>query len=162
MRSVWRYAILGFALATFALSTTGALAQSKEPVGLGTWKLNVEKSKYSPGPAPKSLTVKFEAAGKGVKVTTEGVGADGKPTGTEYTGEYDGKDYPIKGSPNSDTVSLRRISDTSTERIDKKAGKPVLTYTRVVAKDGKSFTVTIKGTNSKGEPVNNVLVFDKQ
>lgn len=161
MKSILRHAILGFALAAFAASTNVS-AQSKEPLGLGTWKLNVEKSKYSPGPAPKSLTAKFEAAGKGIKVTTQGVGADGKPNGTEYTAEYDGKDYPIKGSPTSDTVALKRISDTSSERTDKKAGKVVQTFKRVVAKDGKTFTVHITGSNAKGEPVNHMLVFEKQ
>ena len=129
---------------------------------MGTWKLNVAKSKFSPGPAPKSLTVKFEPAGKGVKLTTDGVAADGKPTATEYTANYDGKDVPIKGSPVVDTISLRRIDALTTERTDKKAGKVVQTLTRAIAKDGKSFTVAVKGTNPKGEPVNNMMVFDKQ
>ena len=162
MRSFLRYAILGFALAAFAAPTVSVSAQSKEPVGLGTWKLNVEKSKYSPGPAPKSLTARFEAAGKGVKLTTEGVGADGKPTATEYTANYDGKDYPLKGSPVADTMTLRRINNRTTLRTDKKDGKVVGTQRREIAKDGKTATVTIKGTNAKGEPVNNLLVFEKQ
>ena len=83
---------------------------------MGTWKLNVEKSKYSPGPAPKSLTAKFEPAGKGVKATTEGVGADGKPIATEYVTNWDGKDAPLKGSALADTISLRRIDANTTER----------------------------------------------
>jgi hypothetical protein len=133
-----------------------------DPRSLGTWKLNVAKSKFSPGPAPKSLTVKFEKAGQGVKLTTEGVGADGKPSATSYTANYDGKDYPLTGSPIADTVALRKVDANTVERTDKKAGKVVQTLTRVIAKDGKSFTVTVKGTTPKGEPVNNVLLFDKQ
>ena len=162
MQSILRNAILGLALAAFGALTTSVSAQSKEAVGLGTWKLNVEKSKYSPGPPPKSLTIKFEKAGEGVKVTTQGIGADGKPSATEFTGNYDGKDVPFKGSQAFDTVALRRIDAFTTERTDKKAGKVVQTITRVVAKDGKSFTATTKGTNAKGEPLNNVTVFDKQ
>ena len=162
MQSILRNAILGLVLATFAASATSVSAESKGPVGIGTWKLNVEKSKFSPGPAPKSNTAKFEPAGQGVRLTTEGVGADGKPTATEYTANYDGKDNPLKGSPIADTVSVRRIDAVTTERTDKKAGKVVQTITRVVAKDGKSFTATTKGTNAKGEPLNNVTVFDKQ
>ncbi|OFW28187.1 MAG: hypothetical protein A3H97_02575 [Acidobacteria bacterium RIFCSPLOWO2_02_FULL_65_29] len=129
---------------------------------MGTWKLNVEKSKYSPGPAPKSLTVKFEPAGKGVKVTTEGITADGKPTATEFTANYDGKDNPIKGLPTSDTVSLKRINALTTMRTDKKGGKVVVTIKRVIAKDGKTFTAAVKAKTAKGEPVNNMLVFEKQ
>ena len=162
MQSILRYAMFGLALVAFAATTTGVSAQSKEPVGLGTWKLSVEKSKYSPGPPPKSNTVKFERAGDGVKVTAQGVAADGTPTATEYTANYDGKDVPIKGSRVADTVALRRINDFTTERTDKKAGKVVQTITRVVAKDGKSSIVTTKGTNAKGEAVNNVVVYDKQ
>jgi len=162
MQAILRNAILGLALATFAASTTSVSAQSKEPAGMGTWKLNVAKSKYSGAPAPKSLTVKFEPAGKGVKLTTEGVSADGKPSATEYTADYDGKDVPIKGSPAADMISLRRIDALTTERTDKKAGKVVQTLTRAIAKDGKSFTVTVKGTNPKGEPINHLLVFEKQ
>ena len=162
MRTVLRNSILGFALAIFAASITTASAQSTDP-GMGTWKLNVEKSKYSPGPPRfKSLTIKFEPAGKGLKRTVEGVAADGKPIATEFTAEYDGKDYPLKGSATVDTVSLRRIDAATVERTDKKAGKVVAVVTRAIAKDGKSYTATVKGTNAKGEPVNDVLVFEKQ
>lgn len=161
MQSVLRKMILGMAAVAFAASMSSVLAQSKNP-GMGTWKLNVEKSKFSPGPAPKSLTAKFEPVGEGVKLTTEGAGADGKPNATEYTANYDGKDNPLKGSPVADTVSLRRIDALTTERTDKKAGKVVQTLTRVIAKDGKTSTVAVKGMSPKGEPVNNMLVFEKQ
>ena len=160
MRAILRSAILGLALAAFAFAATSASAQDAA-MGLGTWKLNLEKTKYSPGPAPKSYTIKFEAAGKGVKVSGEGVGADGKPFTNEYTANYDGKEVPYKGSTTIDTVSIRRIDAYTTERTDKKDGKLVQTVKRVVAKDGKTFTATVKGTNAKGEPVNNVLVWDK-
>ena len=164
MQSILRNAVLGLALATFAASATSVSAQSKakEPVGIGTWKLNVEKSKFSPGPAPQRQTVTFEPAGQGVHYTSEGVSADGKPTAQEYTTNYDGKDVPIKGSPVADTISMRRINALTTERTDKKAGKVVQTIRREVAKDGKSFTATVKGKNAKGEPVNHKLVYEKQ
>ena len=139
----------------------GAWAEASNPV-IGTWKLNPKKSKFSPGPAPQSLTVKFEAVGEGVKLTAEGIGPDGKPTLLEYTANYDGKDYPLKGSPVADTVSLKRIDERTAQRTDKKDGKVVQTLTRVMAKDGKSFTVTTKGKNAKGQTIHNVTVFEKQ
>jgi hypothetical protein len=146
--------MLAFAVAAFAQPPQAAM---------GTWKLNVAKSKYSPGPSPKSMTVKFEPAGaNGVKLTADGVDGQGQPIKSGYTANYDGKDYPMNGSPAADTVSLRRINDLTTERTDKKNGKVVATLTRVIAKDGKSFTVTTKGVNAKGEPVNNVSVFEKR
>lgn len=162
MHSALRYAILGLAMVTFAASTTSVSAQAEGASGMGTWKLNVEKSKYSPGPAPKSLTAKFEPAGKGVKATTEGVSSADKPIATEYTANWDGKEVSIKGSPVADTVSLSRIDAVTTVRTDKKDGKVVQTLRRAIAKDGKSFAVTIKGTTAKGEPINHLLVFEKQ
>lgn len=161
MKSVLGKWVLGMAAVAFAASMSGASAQSQNP-GMGNWKLNVEKSKYIPGPGPKSLTVKFEPVGEGVKVTTDGINADGSKNATEYTANYDGKDVPYKGSPAIDTVSLVRKDAQTTVRTDKKAGKEFQTLTRVVAKDGKSFTVAVKGTNAKGEAINNALVFDKQ
>jgi hypothetical protein len=129
---------------------------------IGTWKLNVAKSKYSPGPAPKSQTVTFAAAGQGIKVTTEGVAADGSKTAQSYTANYDGKDVVLTGSATSDHVSLKRINATTVERTDKKAGKVVQTITRVVSADGKTMTITTKGTNAQGQAVHNVGVYDKQ
>ncbi len=140
----------------FALS-----AQAADPI-VGTWKLNVSKSKYDPGPAPKSLTAKIEAAGEGEKVTADGVRGDDTPIQVVYTAQYDGKDYPITGSPIADTVSLKRLDANTTERTDKKGGKVTQTLTRKVSSDGKTMTVTYKGTDAKGQPFNNVGVLEKQ
>ena len=140
----------------FALS-----AQAADPL-VGTWKLNVAKSTYSPGPAPKSLTAKIEAAGEGEKLTADGVRGDDTPIRVEYTAQYDGKDYPISGSPMADTVSLKRLDANTTERTDKKGGKVVQTLTRKLSSDGKTLTVTIKGTDAEGRPINNLAMFEKQ
>ena len=150
----------------FATFMVGSLlsaysAQAADPL-IGTWKLDAAKSKFSPGPPPKSITVTFEAAGEGIKVTADSVGADDKATHTTYTGNYDGKDYPITGPEGADTVSLKRIDARTTERTDKKGGKVVMTFTRKVSTDGKMLTVTVKGTNAKGQPVNDVVVFARQ
>jgi hypothetical protein len=136
-------------------------AQASNP-RLGTWKLNLAKSKYDPGPAPQSNTMKIEAAGEGEKATTEGVNAAGTATGTQYTAQYDGKDYPMTGSQNADTVALKRIDARTLERTDKKGEKVVATSTRVVSEDGKTMTITTKGTNAQGQAVNNVTVWEKQ
>jgi hypothetical protein len=143
------------------LANSPVSAQAADPI-FGTWKLDLAKSKYNPGPPPKSLTAKFEPAGKGVKLTTDGVGADEQPSHTEYTADYDEKDYPLVGSPIADTVSLKRIDASTAVRTDKKGGKVVQTLTRKMSRDGKSFTVTVKGTNPQGQPFNHVLVFTKQ
>ena len=128
---------------------------------IGTWHLNVAKSTYSPGPAPKSQVLTIEAAGAGEKVTSELVSATGAKTVSVYTANYDGKPYPITGSETADTVTLKRVDANTSERTDSKGGKAVQTFSRVVSKDGKTMTVTIKGTNAQGQAVNNVVVFEK-
>jgi hypothetical protein len=136
-------------------------AQGGDP-RIGTWKLNVAKSKYSPGPPPKSQTLKVEASGQGEKVTSEVVNADGTNTTTQYTANFDGKDSPLTGSPIADMVSLKRIDARTTERTDKKGGTVAQTIKRVVSADGKTMNVTVKGKNAQGQEVSNVVVFEKQ
>ena len=106
--------------------------------------------------------MKIEASGDGEKAITEGVNAAGTATMTQYTAQYDGKDSPMTGSQNADTVSLKRIDARTLERTDKKGDKVVGTSTRVVSEDGKTMTVTTKGTNAQGQAVNNVTVWEKQ
>ena len=139
-----------------------ALVWAAADPALGTWKLNIAKSKYSPGPAPKSATITYEAAGDGVTRTGETVGADGQTTSFSYTAQYDGKDYPVTGNPNADTITLKRINAYTSEATLKKGGKVVLTARRVVSKDGKTLTLTLKGTNAQGQQINTVSVYDKQ
>jgi len=150
------------ALAVLVVAGAAAGWAADADVGLGTWKLNQEKSKFA-GAAPKSLTTTFEASAKnGVKWRSDRVGADGKTQTAQYTGHYDGKDYPLTGSPTADAVSLRRIDARTTERTNKKGGKVVSVETRTVASDGKSYTTKVKAMNEKGEATETVMVFDKQ
>jgi hypothetical protein len=136
------------------------LCAAQDP-NIGTWKLNEAKSKISPG-APKNTTVVYEAAGDNVKVTIDGIGSDGKPTHNEWTGKYDGKDYPVTGDPNSDARSLMKI-DTRTLGFNvKQGGKTTISGRIVVAPDGKSRTVTTSGTDASGKKVSSNAVYDKQ
>ena len=129
---------------------------------LGTWKVDLAKSKYSPGPAPKSLTLKFEAAPGGIQFTGDGVDADGKATHTMFLSKFDGKDVPYAGNPDADTASPKKIDDNSYENTWKKGGKATVVSKVVVSADGKTMTITQTGTNAKGEAVNNVIVYNKQ
>src|SRR5262245_4209918 len=129
---------------------------------VGTWKLNTAKSKYDPGPAPKSATVKIEAQGDGIKYTSDGVDAEGKSTHVEFSGKYDGKDTPVTGSPTADTIALKRIDANTTEGVTKKAGKVVATVKVVISKDGKTRTVTGKGKNAQGQDTSFTAVYEKQ
>ena len=160
MHALSKLVTLGVVVAFASAVAVTVSAQTGSEIG--TWKLNVAKSTYSPGPAPKSLTVVFAAAGQGVKFSAEGVNGDGSKLAIAYTANYDGKDVPVTGNPAIDTVSWKRINATTVEETDKKGGKVFGTLTRVVSADGQSMTNTFKGTNPQGQAVNNVIVFDKQ
>jgi hypothetical protein len=97
----------------------------------------------------------------GVKRTGESVDAEGKTTSFGYTAKYDGKDYPVTGSDLYDTITIQLINDQTTEATLKKSGKVVSHARRVVSKDGKVMTLTITGTNQKGEKMQYVGVYDK-
>ena len=134
-------------------------AQKPDPI-VGTWHLNAQKSKFSPGPPLKSAVLKFEQTPQGMKTIAELTLPDGQPRKTEFTAPTDGKDVPLTGSPIADTVSLKTEGSKRT-RVDKKGGKVVMTYAGTISPDGKTFTVHQTGTNEKGEAIENHLVFEK-
>jgi len=141
------------------LSSSVALAAEN---WLGTWKLNAAKSKYSPGPAPKSLTLKFESTADGIKLTSDGLDSEGNPTHGEYVSKFDGTDVPWTGNPDADAASATKIDDNTYKNVWKKDGKPTITAKAVVSKNGKTFTTFQKGTNAKGQAVNSTVVYDRQ
>jgi hypothetical protein len=127
----------------------------------GSWKLNEAKSKFTPG-TPKNTVVVYEAVGDQVKVTVEGTDAKGKPARNEWTGRFDGKDYPVTGDPTSDMRSYKRVNDRTLEFTARKNRKVMVTGRVVVSADGKSRTVTTSGTTPKGKKFKNTAVYDKQ
>jgi hypothetical protein len=163
MRATWTRRCAGIALtAVFALAVNvAARAQAPDPL-VGTWKLDVAKSTYKPGPAPKSATVVIEAAGKGIKVAIDAVMGDGAPLKWSYASARDGKDSPVTGNPNYDTANATQTSPTEGTIVYKKGGKDVVTAKTSVSKDGKMLTVTSTGTDPKGQAMHNVAHYTKQ
>ena len=139
-----------------------ATAQEKDPM-IGTWKFNAAKSNWSPGPAPKEMTVTIEPAGPGRKVEVVGVAQDGSAIKWGFTGNFDSKDIKITGSnPEADVVMLKRLSPTTTRSTYKKGGNRTLVNGVSVSADGKTLTVASTGVNAKGQTVKNTSVYDKQ
>jgi hypothetical protein len=129
---------------------------------IGTWKLNTAKSKFSPGPGPQSMTLKFEATPEGIKLSSQGVNAEGKPTAGGYTAKFDGKEVPVTGNPNADSGAPKKIDDNNYENTWKKAGKVTITTKAVVSGDGKTLTITQSGTDAQGKAVSSTVVYEKQ
>ena len=156
---VKRVSLFAFAIALFA--SVVSLRAADDPL-VGTWKLNIAKSKYTGMSAPKSQVYKYEANGPdGVKFTNDTVNADGTKVHAEYAVKFDGKEGPVKGDPTRDMTTNKRVDANTTSGTSSLKGKPVGTYTRSVSKDGKTLTVSAKGTND-GKPYDQVAVYDKQ
>jgi len=137
-----------------------AMCSAQNP-SLGTWKLNEAKSKIPAG-SSKNLTVKYEAAGGSIKGTIDGVDGQGNPTHNEWTGKFDGKDYPVTGDMASDTRAIKQVDDHHYDLVVKKGGKVTMIGKAVIAADGKSRTVTVSGANAAGAKVESIGVYDKQ
>ena len=152
-----RARLLSFAVLFAAAAVCGAA----DNVNMGTWKLDEAKSKIGAG-APKNTTVVYEAAGDSVKVIVDGVDADGKPSHNEWTGKFDGKDYPLTGDPTADTRSYKQIDPSTLELTNKKGGKVVVSGKITVSADGKTRTVSTKGVDANGKKVATTAVYDKQ
>ena|SRR5437870_4764245 len=147
-------------ISTLGLCFVAGAVYASDPQ-MGTWKLNEGKSKIAPG-MPKNNTVVYEAAGNKVKVTVDGTAPDGKATHNEWTGKFDGKDYPVAGDPTSDARSYKKIDDRTLQLTIRKDGKATVTGRIAVSADGKSRTVTTSGTDQKGKKFKNTAVYDKQ
>ena len=137
-------------------------AQAPNDPLIGTWKLNLAKSKYDPGPAPQSQITKYEPYGKdGVKRTIDGVNARGEKDQREENYSFDGKEHPVN-NPEADAGVNRRMDAYTTERILTKGGRLINALRRVVSKDGKTLTITEEGTDDQGKPFSEVTIYDKQ
>ena len=151
-----------FLFTAVAIPLAVALGGTAFAQAVGTWKLNLSKSKFQQGLAPKSTTLVYEAAGEGIKVTVDQVPADGPPIHYAVTANYDGKDVPVVGNPNGDTVARTRVNATTTKLVNKKDGKILSTVTIVTSANRKMLTITSKGKDAKGQTIDSVAVYDKQ
>ncbi|MEA3177220.1 MAG: hypothetical protein QOI59_743 [Gammaproteobacteria bacterium] len=136
-------------------------ADAADPV-VGTWVLNLAKSKYSPGPAPKSLTRTYTESAQGLTMKISGVAADGSPISIQSTFKYDGKEYPYTGSPMFDSLSLKRVDGTTVKSVLKRGGKVVGSTTRTLSDGGKVLTLNTKSTDAQGVKHDEVAVFERQ
>jgi hypothetical protein len=156
-----RKATLGLILAIAAIGIISLSAHASDPL-TGTWELNLEKSKFSPGPPPKSQTRTYEVTGQQEKMIAQTIDAKGDETVQQFSANRDGKDYPYEGWPMADTISVTPVDTLTATYTMKKAGEVVLTGTRLISKDGKTMTIPAKFTTAKGQQVDNLMVFDNR
>jgi hypothetical protein len=159
-----RIALVLLAVVVCLCASAGSRAEDN-PL-LGKWKLNVEKSKFTPATAaPKSQTRTVEADGDSVKYSFDVVSADGKAGSYGFTVKYDGKFYPITGSGapyGADEISIKKVTSHSYSSTLKRGGKAVGMARVVISKDGKTATLTGKGTDASGNALSSTSIYDKE
>ena len=160
MQAIFKTLFVGAILA-IGTGAVVAAAPAADPA-IGTWKLNLAKSKFSPGPAPRSQTRTYVESAQGITLTVKTTAADGKETTTTLTFKDDGKPYAISGNPDYDMVSVKRVDAMTVHSIQMKAGATVGTGVRTVSKDGKTLTFAQKGAHATGVKYDDVSVYDRQ
>ena len=157
--------IAGLILAVCVITTfpSHAFAQGPNPL-IGTWKVNLAKSTFSPGPPPKSpATRTYTQNGDGLKVVISGgVNADGSAIFESWAAHFDDKDYPVVGSADTDMVTITMVGASTMDQTLKKGGKTIETRRYTVSKDRKTMTTWRGGTNNVGLPLSNFEVWTKQ
>jgi hypothetical protein len=148
-------------LLTVALCFAGTALSFAQSPQMGTWKLDEAKSKIPAG-IVKNSTVIYANEGENVKVTTDGTDSDGKPMHTEWTGKFDGKEYPLAGDPTANSRSYKMIDEHTLELTSKRSGKVTNSGRVVVSPDGKMRTLHLTATDSSGKKVSGVSMYDKQ
>ena len=159
MRPLHARAIVGFVATVGAIAI--AFAADSDPV-VGTWQLNVAKSTFTAGSAPKSQTRTYTQSGSSITLVMKTVGADGKESTLKTTYQLDGKNYPVTGAPDYDSLSAKQLNPHTASFTRKKAGKAVGRTSRTVSHDGKQMTSKLSMTSAKGEQSESVLVFDRK
>jgi hypothetical protein len=153
-----------FAVVVVCLALAGSMFADSTAF-VGTWKLNLEKSKYPAGMAPKSLTRTVSADGDSLTYKFDGVGPDGAAISFSFTCKLDGSDAEVSGSGvpyGADHIAIKQVNSHMSSATLKKAGKVVGTTSATVSHDGKMATLTSKGTSADGKSVKSVAVYDKQ
>jgi hypothetical protein len=153
--------ILGLLAAAFATAAPQIGLTQSSPL-IGTWKLNLEKSKFSPGPPPKTQTLTFAGAGQDLKNTSETIDAQGQATKIVFMHIYDGKPHPSTGTELFDATTYTQVDAYHVNWVRSKAGKAVFTGSNVISSDGKTYTVTTEGTGANNQKISNVAVYEKQ
>lgn len=156
--SVWALAAGALLVTSLVAFSPGAAAAQDDDPHVGTWVLNVSKSKFSQGPKTKEHTVVWTQDGDGYKVVSNATDNSGAHA-MEFSVAFDGTDKPAAPF---DGVAGKRVDDRTIAFTFKKGGAAVLTETMVLSNYGKTRTATVSGTTAEGTPVQSVLVFEKK
>jgi len=147
-------------ISVVVLIVAALLTGSQEP-WLGTWQVNLAKSSAEGNVRFKRATTKIEGWRDGIKVTYDLVGIRGGLTHMEWTGKFDGKDYPVQGVDYVLTNAYSPVDDHSYTIVTKVDGAITSTARVVISTDGKTLTTVTTGKDAQGNAVQTTTVYDR-
>jgi hypothetical protein len=165
MRGSVRLLVQSLLLAATAsfFSTDGrprAQSASEQDLLLGSWQLDLVKSRYTPGPPPRSEVRTYVRDKQGIKGTIQRRRDDGREEVIEYRADFD-REYPVMGTEAYDTIRLKRINERTAEAVLSHAGRVFGTARRTISEDGRTLTITFR-QEDQGILESNVAVYRKQ
>ena len=149
-------------VSVLAFSVLVSTGQAQTDPQLGTWVLDPARSSYDPGPAPRSQTVIYTQIGRGVRVTGQGLTADGKPIRTEFSYSFDGREHPARGFADWTSLKAEQINANTIQYTRFLKGDEVQTVTRTISSDGRTATVRVKGIDAQDRKVDNTQIYTKK
>jgi len=160
LTSIFLAAVLAGGIATpFSLHAAQVPTPSEDYI-IGTWQLNVARSKYSPGPGPISETRTYGRGPNGIEGTIQRRFRDGRSERIEYVAEYD-REYPVMGTEDYDHILMKRITSRMAEAVLSHAGRVYGTARRVIDESGRTMTISFKREVSSALTVNNTAIYEK-
>ena len=164
-KTAWVFATI-VALSLSGTDATTGTSESQRPTAadrvLGTWRLNIAKSKFNPGPPPESQTRAYELYRDGIRTTVRTVYAGGNTSFVQFVSDYSGDQVPISGSPDADMIALKSVDADTAEAELYHAGRAIGRVRRVISRDGQTMTIAVELNNLEGVRVTNLQVFEKQ
>jgi len=148
-------------VATCLAFVGSSVADEHADAFVGTWRLNVARSIYKPGPPPKSLTRTYTKTANGLSLQYKSVQPDGKEITGSKVLKFDGKDYPAD-APDYDTESTTKVDAFRLRIIERRRGREVGTITLVVSRDRQVMTLNAKGIDASGSAFEKVAVYDRE
>ena len=156
--SVTSWPVLLLAVAFLAATP---IAQQQAP-WFGTWQqVPPEKKWFDPWPYQK-VTLRIEPSGDGLRVVYDMVRRRGGIQHMEWSGRFDGKDYPVQGVGYVLTNAYRQLSDRSYEIVVKVDDRAAAVATAAVSSDGRTMSVDTKERDAKGRTVSTTATYQRQ
>ena len=159
-----RKALIGGLIVVAVSIASIAVLGQQQSINLwtGTWKRNIAKSTYSPGPPPRTeQIVRMDIVNGLLQVTENGFDAEGQPTHNVYVVNFDGTEQTVDAAQGL-TRRYRWIDERRFEGVNRVKRDDTTMIEYALAEDAKAYTLTTTGITAQGQLVHHVVVYEKE